>query len=162
MHTRTTEVEKIQTYHPGNDLNQNSSRQTFKMCSGKHPHSMTPSTLVSKPVGQYMEQGIQTVKSIFNDRALTSDLYMHLLQNTVYDWYEELPLQHAYHVWLQHHGVPPHKTTKVYVSCQQIWPIDHYENYGLVEWSLHSPDLTPMDFYLWRYIKAQVCLSLFF
>ncbi|GBL80916.1 hypothetical protein AVEN_26325-1 [Araneus ventricosus] len=47
--------------------------------------------------------------------------------------------------WFQHDGVPAHKTSSVkqYLVEEQEWPP-------------HSPDLTPMDFFLWGYLKQQV------
>ncbi|GBN26089.1 hypothetical protein AVEN_263605-1, partial [Araneus ventricosus] len=30
---------------------------------------------------------------------------------------------------------------------------------GFIEWPLRSPDLTPLDFFLWGHIKGQVCAA---
>lgn len=103
--------------------------------------------------------GTQIVGPIFYDGTLTGDRYLHQLQNMVRDWYDELPLRHACRVWFQHDGAPPHKASNVraYLATEFGQQIIGYG--GPVEWPPRSPDLTPMDFYLWGYIKAQVYVT---
>lgn len=103
--------------------------------------------------------GTQIVGPIFYDGTLTGDRYLHLLQNTVVDWYEELPLRHACRVWFQHDGAPPHKASNVraYLATEIGQQIIGYG--GAVEWPPRSPDLISMEFYLWGYIKAQVYVT---
>ena len=56
----------------------------------------------------------------------------------------------------QQDGAPPH-----YVVAVRQWLDDHYPNQwigrrGPVEWPPRSPDLTPLDFFLWGHLKSVV------
>ena len=60
-------------------------------------------------------------------------------------------------VWFQQDGAPAH-TSRLALQ----WLDDHFGARLLsrktpTPWPAHSPDLTPMDFYLWGYLKAEVC-----
>ncbi|GBM39967.1 hypothetical protein AVEN_142242-1 [Araneus ventricosus] len=70
--------------------------------------------------------------------------------------YEDLPLSDLRNVWFQHDGAPPHK-----VSSAQHYILDTFQQQvigygGCVEWPPLSPDLKPLDFFLWVYIKQRV------
>ena len=57
------------------------------------------------------------------------------------------------HQWFQQDGAAPH------VSRQSLqWISDHFENRRISRstdcpWSANSPDLNPLDFHLWGYLK---------
>ncbi|GBM79325.1 hypothetical protein AVEN_104866-1 [Araneus ventricosus] len=77
-------------------------------------------------------------------------------EDVISDFLEDLPLDDPRNVWFQHDGAPPHK-----VSCVQQYIRDTFQQqvigYGdCVEWSPLSPDLKPLDFFLWGYIKQRV------
>lgn len=59
-------------------------------------------------------------------------------------------------IWFQQDGAPPH-VSRVALS----WLEDHFGERVIslktqTPWPPHSPDLTPLDFYLWGFIKSQV------
>lgn len=59
-------------------------------------------------------------------------------------------------MWFQQDGAPPH-TSRIAL----IWLQDHLGGRVLSRktenpWPAHSPDLTPLDFYLWGYLKSKV------
>ncbi|GBM82758.1 hypothetical protein AVEN_272315-1 [Araneus ventricosus] len=58
-------------------------------------------------------------------------------------------------VWFHHDGAPEHKTSSVkQYLVEEFWEqIIGYASFQ--EWPPYSPDLTPMDFFLWRYLKQQ-------
>jgi hypothetical protein len=65
----------------------------------------------------------------------------------------EVPIHRDY---FQHDRAPPH-----YVICVRRWldlqfPVHWIGRRGPVEWPPKSPVLTPLDFYLWRLLKAIV------
>ncbi|GBO12890.1 hypothetical protein AVEN_61652-1 [Araneus ventricosus] len=64
-----------------------------------------------------------------------------LLLDVIPDFVENLPLFQLWNVWFQHDGASAHYTSSV-------------KQY-LVEWPPCSPDLTPMDVFLWGYLKQQ-------
>ncbi|GBO46586.1 hypothetical protein AVEN_88807-1 [Araneus ventricosus] len=69
-----------------------------------------------------------------------------LLLDVIPDFVENLPLFQLRNVWFQNDGAPAHNTSSV-------------KQY-LVEWPPCSPDLTPMDVFLWGYLKQQAIAGL--
>ncbi|GBN63326.1 hypothetical protein AVEN_258090-1 [Araneus ventricosus] len=59
-------------------------------------------------------------------------------------------------VWFQHDGAPAHKTSSVkqYLVQELGEQIIGYGDFQ--EWPPRSPDLAPMDFFLWGYLQQQV------
>ncbi|GBO34265.1 hypothetical protein AVEN_114884-1 [Araneus ventricosus] len=60
------------------------------------------------------------------------------------------------HVWFQHDGAPAHKTSSVKQDLVEEFGEQIIGYGGLQEWPPRSPDLTPMDFFLWGYLKQQM------
>lgn len=59
-------------------------------------------------------------------------------------------------IWFQQDGAPPH-TSRLALS----WLEEHFGGRVIsqkteIPWPAHSPDLTPLDFYLWGFMKTQV------
>ncbi|GBL93247.1 hypothetical protein AVEN_215634-1 [Araneus ventricosus] len=62
-------------------------------------------------------------------------------------------------VWLQHDGAPAHKTSSVKQYLEEEFGEQIIGYGGFQEWLPRSPDLAPMDFFLWGYLKQQVYAS---
>ncbi|GBL76474.1 hypothetical protein AVEN_53230-1 [Araneus ventricosus] len=82
---------------------------------------------------------------VFYDGKLTGQRYLELLQDVITDFVENLPLHQLRNVWFHHDGA--HKET----FQNQVIGFA-----GFVEWPPPSPDLTPLDFFIWGHIKGQV------
>ncbi|GBO35361.1 hypothetical protein AVEN_41616-1 [Araneus ventricosus] len=69
---------------------------------------------------------------------------------------EYLPLSDLRNVWFQHDGAPPHKVSSVqpYILDTFQQPVIGYG--GCLEWPPRSPDMNPLNFFLWGYIKQRV------
>lgn len=65
----------------------------------------------------------------------------------------DLPHQH---IWFQQDGAPPHYGANVRQYLDTIWPGKWIGRRGPIEWPARSPDLTPLDFFLWGHIKSKV------
>ncbi|GBL93892.1 hypothetical protein AVEN_153650-1 [Araneus ventricosus] len=100
---------------------------------------------------------------IFNDRfigvvfyegTLTGQRYLELLQDVITDFVENLPLHELRNVWFQHDGAPPHKISNVKQYLMETFQNQIIGYGGFVEWPPRSPDLTPLDFFLWGHIKG--------
>lgn len=85
---------------------------------------------------------------------VTSDAYLDLLANYV------IPELHLHgfdsnEIWFQHDNAPAHRTTEI-----QRFLNDNFHNWigcgGTIEWPARSPDLNPLDFFLWGYIRARI------
>ncbi|GBM25229.1 hypothetical protein AVEN_243551-1, partial [Araneus ventricosus] len=77
-------------------------------------------------------------------------------KDVISDFLEDLPLSDLQNVFFQHDGAPPHK-----VSIIQQYIRDTFQQqiiaYGCcVEWPPRSPDLNPLDLFLWGHIKQRV------
>ncbi|GBM84562.1 hypothetical protein AVEN_33839-1 [Araneus ventricosus] len=57
-------------------------------------------------------------------------------------------------VCFQHEGAPPHKVSTTVHSGHIPKKVISYG--GCVEWPPRSPDLNPLDFFLWGYIKQRL------
>ncbi|EZA54266.1 hypothetical protein X777_06188 [Ooceraea biroi] len=69
---------------------------------------------------------------------------------------ENVPLQFRQNSWIQLDGCPSHYARQV-----RNWLDEHYahrwiDRGGPVFWPPRSPDLTPLDFYLWGTLKNKV------
>ncbi|GBL90863.1 hypothetical protein AVEN_27977-1 [Araneus ventricosus] len=52
--------------------------------------------------------------------------------------------------------VPTHFSTDVRGYLDRIYPHSWIGRYGPVTWAPRSPDINPMDFFQWRYMKSRV------
>ncbi|GBO19818.1 hypothetical protein AVEN_269298-1 [Araneus ventricosus] len=98
----------------------------------------------------------ELIGPVFCEGTLTGQRYLELLQDVITDFVENLPLHQIRNVWFQYYGAPAHKISNVkqYLMEAIQNPVIGYG--GFVEWPSRSPDLTPLDFFLWGHIKGQV------
>jgi hypothetical protein len=83
---------------------------------------------------------------------LTSDRYQELLQTEVFP-----TIQNQIDVnlpWFQQDGAPPHFGINVREYLDVVFPGKWIGRAGPVEWPPRSPDLTPLDYFLWGYLKS--------
>lgn len=91
----------------------------------------------------------------FEDR-LTGDVYLHFLQNELPNLLHHVDNETRQNFWFQQDGAPPHycQTVREFLS---EWKENRWIGRGgPIAWPPRSPDLTPLDFYLWGYVKEQV------
>ena len=81
---------------------------------------------------------------------------MNLLEHVLHGLLEDVPLNVRQNMWFQHDGAPPHFTRAVRGHLdrrfRQMWIVRG----GPIVWSAHSPDLTPLDFFLWGLMRSLV------
>ncbi|GJQ65997.1 hypothetical protein Trydic_g4090 [Trypoxylus dichotomus] len=86
---------------------------------------------------------------------LNGETYLQFLQGTMPGYLEDVPLKIRKHMWFMHDGVPLHISQSV-----RNFFHDTYSQWigrgGHVQWPIHSPDLNPLHYFLWTYIKNQV------
>ena len=58
--------------------------------------------------------------------------------------------------WFQQDGAPAHYSVIVRHFLDDIFQDRWIGRRGPVEWAPRSPDLTPMDFFFWGYVKSLV------
>ena len=69
---------------------------------------------------------------------------------------EDIPLMISSQMYFQHDGAPPHYTIFVRVLLYELFPNRWLGRGGPVAWPPRSPDLTPLDYYLWGHMKTLV------
>ena len=55
--------------------------------------------------------------------------------------------------WFQQDGAPPHTAKRSLEFLEEHFPDRHISLKSAVEWAPHSPDLSPLDFFLWGFLK---------
>lgn len=101
----------------------------------------------------------------FFDGSLNAEGYLRFLETfliptlkTLYPS-EENPNEVDHHVWFQQDGAPPHFGHNVRAYLNAVFPGRWIGRRGAIEWPARSPDLTPLDFFLWGYLKSKVYVN---
>lgn len=84
--------------------------------------------------------------------SLTSERYLHILRRYLEDALDDLPLR----CWFQQDGAPAHNSRDVRQYLSERFERKCIGTYSETPWPARSPDLTPLDFFLWGYIKNEV------
>lgn len=69
------------------------------------------------------------------------------------------PGVHCENLWYQQDGASPHYAVQVRAYLDQVFPNKWIGRRGTIEWPPRSPDLTPMDYFLWGHLKNVVYKS---
>lgn len=95
----------------------------------------------------------------FFERNVNADTYLDMLQNFVLPELERLGYD-VWNVWFMQDGAPAHSTIRVREFLDQhfhAW-IGRGVN-APIRWPPRSPDLNPLDFFVWGYLKNIVYLN---
>ena len=90
------------------------------------------------------------------DNNLTGNMYEAFLRNELPSLLEDIPLMIRSQMYLQHDGAPPHYTRHVRDYLNESFPNRWLGRGGPIAWPSRSPDLTPLDYYLWDHMKMLV------
>ena len=88
----------------------------------------------------------------FYEGTLNGERYLELLRIHITEWADELPLATRRDTWFQHDGAPPHKLREVSQLLTNTFGDQWMGQYGPTRWPPRSPDLTPLDFFLWGFL----------
>lgn len=92
----------------------------------------------------------------FYEGTLNGQRYLNFLIEVLPTLLEEVPINERFNIWLQQDGAPPHNSRIVSDYLDNNYGRNWIGNRGPVRWPARSPDLTPLDFYLWGYLKQVV------
>lgn len=87
---------------------------------------------------------------------LNGQTYLIFLQDVLPELLEDLPINIRRQMWFQHDGAPAHFSNEVRQHLNAVYNNQWVGRGGPVSWPPRSPDLTPLDFYLWGYMKQLV------
>lgn len=97
----------------------------------------------------------KVIGPIFYQGSLSGERYLNFLGNDIENLLDNLPLrQYNELIWHQD-GAPLHNVVPVRNFLNNRYPLWIGKNGG-IEWPANSPDLTPLDAFLWGYLKAEV------
>lgn len=94
--------------------------------------------------------------SFFYDENLNSQKYVDILRNIVGEALRHLPLEESRTAFYQMDGAPPHRTQEVSSLLDEMFEDRWIANNGPFRYPPRSPDITPLDFFVWGYIKNLV------
>ncbi|KAJ4426512.1 hypothetical protein ANN_27326 [Periplaneta americana] len=80
---------------------------------------------------------------------LTGQAYTNFLENTILHVLEDTPLINRQHIHFLHDGAPAHFSRTARRYLDRRFPDRWIGRGGPIAWSPRSPDLNPLDFYLW-------------
>lgn len=58
--------------------------------------------------------------------------------------------------WFQQDGATRHTTNQAMVAVKELFPNKVISRRGNINWPPRSPDLSPLDYFAWGYIKSKV------
>ena len=90
---------------------------------------------------------------------LNGAAYLEFLQNTFPLLIEEIPLAIRREMWFQHDGAPAHFSLQVRAHLNRVYREKWLGRGEAVAWPAKSPDLTPLDFFLWGHVKSVVYIN---
>lgn len=96
------------------------------------------------------------VGPIFIEGRLTGTNYLNMLRGVIEDLLDEVPLSYYNNHYYQHDGAPPHYASAVRDFLNNKYGDRWIGRGGPVPWPPRSPDLTPLDFFLWGEVKRRV------
>lgn len=148
-------------------LNGEVNRHNCRYWSAENPH------WIRENHTQY-PQKVNVWAGIFGDRILGPIFFNNNLNGATYlSFLQEdlVPSLAALHpneldadlpderIWYQQDGAPPHYLVTVRQYLDGIFPNRWIGRRGTIEWPARSPDLSPLDFFLWGYLKSKVYLT---
>lgn len=92
----------------------------------------------------------------FLDENLNQEVYLNLLENHLLPALEEIPANRRRNMFFQQDGCTPHSTLLIRGWLDENFPNRWIGRYSELPWPARSPDLTPLDFFLWGYLKEHV------
>ena len=93
----------------------------------------------------------------FIDGSLTARKYLEILEEML----DDLPLDHRNsNLWFQQDGAGVHNAAVVEDYLNDRFTHSWIGTRGPVAWAARSPDLNPLDFYLWGFLKIKFIIDL--
>lgn len=88
----------------------------------------------------------------FYRTTVNSERYHYMLSEMVLPICQQIGMPD----YFLHDGAPPHASNIVRQWLDETFPNKWIGRYGPIPWAPRSPDLNPLDYYLWGYVKHEV------
>lgn len=139
-------------------LNGNVNRHNCRYWSDSNPHWIEESH-TQYPQKLNVWAGIiddTIIGPFFIDGNLNADRYEQLLRTEIIPAIRDLKGDDFINTWFQQDGAPPHYGVRVRQYLNEEFTGRWIGRRGTIEWAPRSPDLTPLDYFLWGYLKERV------
>ena len=100
--------------------------------------------------------GDQLIGPVVLPNRLNAHEYLNFLQNNLGILLEDVPLNARQNMYYQNDGAPAHYGLHVREWLSENFPRRWIGRNGPIPWPPRSPDLNPLDYYLWGRMKALV------
>ncbi|XP_039310588.1 uncharacterized protein LOC120358899 [Solenopsis invicta] len=87
---------------------------------------------------------------------VNGEIYSNFLSEHLSELLEDISLEERRAMWFQHDGAPSHNARRTRETLNRKYPNMWIGRGGPRAWPARSPDLTPLDFFLWGTIKEYV------
>ncbi|KAJ8980142.1 hypothetical protein NQ317_014636 [Molorchus minor] len=87
---------------------------------------------------------------------LNGHSYLHFLEGVLPDLLEDVPLQVRREMFFMHDGAPSHIALPVRTFLNTLFPERWLGSNGPVPWPHRSPDLNPLDYFLYGHMKSVI------
>lgn len=139
-------------------LNGTVNRHNYSYWSDENPHWMIEKH-TQRPQKLNVWAGIfgsQVVGPFFIEGNLNSVQYLAMLRNQIIPTLQNIAGDNFGTLWFQQDGAPPHFGVDIRRHLNHVFPGKWIGRRGAIEWPARSPDLSPLDYYFWGYLKDQV------
>lgn len=100
--------------------------------------------------------GDKIIGPLFLNNTMNGQNYLSFLREQLSDELDNINLNFIRSMWFQHDGAPPHFSLPVRNYLNREYGDRWIGRGGPVNWPARSPDLTPIDFFLWGHVKQLV------
>lgn len=90
---------------------------------------------------------------IYDDNLNGENYHRIINENLIENYLDNIPLAQRREIFFQQDGAPPHQRRAVSDLLNSNFGLNWIGNTGPIRWPPRSPDLSPMDFFLWGHIK---------
>lgn len=136
-------------------LNGGVNKQNVRYWSDENPHFYTEQALHAPKIVVWCglwSRGI--VGPFFFEGTVNGENYLDMLKEWLIPQIQAHPLFDT--MLFMQDGAPPHFSREVRAWLHDTFPERWIGRRGPIEWPPRSPDLTPLDFFLWGYLKSVV------
>uniref|UniRef100_A0A8D8Z5S1 Transposase n=1 Tax=Cacopsylla melanoneura TaxID=428564 RepID=A0A8D8Z5S1_9HEMI len=88
--------------------------------------------------------------------VFAGQMYADFIEHILPDLLDQVPLEVRRGMWFQQDGAPPHFSRIAREKVNEMFLNRWIGRGGPENWPPRSPDLTPLDYFLWGFIKEQV------
>lgn len=138
------------TFHTSGKVN----RYNCRIWGTQHPHVLREHERDSPKVNVWcgLFQDRVVGPFFFAEATVTGIVYLDMLENFVMPQLEDI----GHQVFFQQDGAPPHWNLRVREFLDERMPGRWIGRGGPLLWPPRSPDITPLDFFFWGYVKERV------